>query len=285
MRVIQSPAARKLLSILNLHMTQAHSNSTIKTLQAVGLSDNEAKLYSLMLERPESTVQELCTRSPIPRTMLYYVLNQLSARGLVTPKKNRSRTVFLAESPAALYDLYSKKERELEKEREAVRSLIPQLKRRHHLAGMRPTTRSFDGVEEYQKALEDSIISCPKEILSYEIISEKKPACEVREHYEKRRVARKIQKKILFLASAEALRIQKTYLYNDFTRFRSFCKDSVTFTDVMLYDGKLLYANFSGHEPAAILIEDQALFEMQKSMFETLWKQGTDRTLAYTEKI
>ena len=56
--------------------------------------------------------------------------------------------------------------------------------------------------------------------------------------------------------------------------------------DVTLYDGKLLYTSYyDEREPTAILVEDRALYEMQKNLFDTLWQQGKDRTLAFTEKI
>src|SRR5262245_10312777 len=114
-------------------------NTTVRTLQQLDLGENEAMLYALMLERPESTVQELVTHSPFPRTMLYYVLNQLTQRGLVSAKKSAWRTVYVAEDPERLYDLLTQKEKEFERETEAVRELIPHLKSNYRLVGKRPT--------------------------------------------------------------------------------------------------------------------------------------------------
>src|SRR6185503_16684782 len=98
-----------------------------RTLQELDMSENEAVLYAQMLNRPESTVQQLIARSPFPRTMLYYVLKQLQRRGLVSGKKLGWRTVYVAEDPERLHDLLDKKEREFERETGAVRELIPRL--------------------------------------------------------------------------------------------------------------------------------------------------------------
>jgi len=268
--------------------SQPKKDTTTRTLEALYLNENEAALYTLMLNRPRSTVQELTTRAPFPRTMLYYVLKQLMQRGLVSAKKEKWRTVYVAEDPERLYDLLAQKEREFERERDTIRELIPQLKQRYRLSGERPNVRVFEGLEEYQKALEDLIITKPKEIFSYEMLAEKKPALEVRGAHDKRRITHKIQKKVLFFESAEARQFVKSRRYDDFTQFRNIKEGSVAQfqVDLTLYGGKLLYTSYyDKYEPTAVLIEDNALYLMQKNLFDALWKQGKDRTLAYTEKI
>ena len=259
-----------------------------RTLEDLGLSESEVVLYTQMLSRPRSTVQELGTRAPFPRTMLYYVLKQLMRRGLVTAKKDGWRTEYIAEDPERLYDLLTQKEREFERKTGTIRELIPRLKQRYRLAGKRPSVRTFEGVEEYQKALEDIIVSQPDEILAYEVLGGKKPALEMRDAHERRRIARKIQKKTLFFEDTDSLQFVKNRHYDDFSQFRSMKEGSVApfSADVTLYDGKFLYTSYyDEHEPTAILVEDRILYEMQKNLFETSWRQGKDRTIILSEKI
>ncbi len=263
-------------------------DAAARALRELGLSENEAVLYGLMLTHPASTVQELAVRAPFPRTMLYYVLNQLIRRDLVSAKKEKWRSVYIAEDPQRLYDLLADKEREFEREKSAIRELIPRLKNRYRLAGERPSIRTFEGVEEFAKALDDAIISLPKEIVAYEILGKKKAALETRQEHDKRRIARKIHKRILFFENMDALSAIKNRRYDDFTQFRSIKEGSLSpfATDLTLYDGKLLYTSYyDEREPTAILIEDRALYEMQKSIFEAAWKQGKDRTLAFTKSL
>src|SRR5262249_30667024 len=151
-----------------------------------------------MLSHPQSTVQELGLRAPFPRTMLYYVLKQLERRGLVSAKKQGWRTVYVAEDPERLYDLLADKEREFERETSAVRELIPHLKHKYRLAGERPNVRIFEGTEEYAKALEDILVTNPKETFSYETLGAKLPALETRNSFERRRISRQMRKYTLF---------------------------------------------------------------------------------------
>ncbi len=90
-------------------------NNIVSVLEKLGLGENEALLYSIMLRHPKSTVQELATRSPFPRTMLYYVLNQLIQEGLVSTSKDKWRTLYIAENPERLYELLARKEKEIAK--------------------------------------------------------------------------------------------------------------------------------------------------------------------------
>ena len=98
----------------NMAKQKSKKDTATRTLQELDLSENEAVLYAQMLSHPRGTVQELGTRAPFPRTMLYYVLKQLMQRGLVSAKKEKWRTVYIAEDPERLYDLLSHKEREFE---------------------------------------------------------------------------------------------------------------------------------------------------------------------------
>lgn len=257
-----------------------------RTLEDLGLSQNEAVLYSLMLSRPASTVRELGVRSALPRTLLYHVLSQLTQRGLVSSQKSTWRTTYIAEDPTVLYDLLAKREEESKREAQALRELIPNLKQRYSLAGKRPTVRVFEGVAEYEKALDDSLAGSTKEVFCYEHFVRTKPGHETRASHERRRVLRKISKRILFFESKESLKELVTRTYNDFTQYRSITGGAVVpfDADVTLYDGKVLYTSYPDvHEPIAVLIEDQALYTMQKNIFDSLWAQAKDRTLYYTE--
>jgi len=261
-------------------------NAKIKTLLDLGLNENEAVLYSLMLEIPQSTVQELAIRAPFPRTMLYHVLGQLSESGLVSQKKDKWRTVYIAEDPERLYEILAKKEKDFAQASKSVRTLIPKLKQSYSLAGKRTSVRSFDGIEDYKKALEDTIISKPKEIFAYETLGVEKSALDLRNAYNAKRITRKIKKKILFFENKKALDYIKARKYDDYTEFRSIKDGMLTGfdTDFMIYDGKILYtSHYDITEPSAILIEDAELYNMQKSLFESLWQSAESRTLAFLD--
>ena len=261
-------------------------NTIVGVLEKLGLSENEARLYSVMLRYPKSTVQELTTRSSLPRTMLYYVLNQLSEKGLVSTSKDKWRTLYIAENPERLYELLAHREKEFEKQFRAVREIIPELTNKYRLGGVRPGVRIFEGIEAYKKALEDILISQPKIILAYETLGKKRPGLEVRGLHEHRRIVKKIQKNVLFFENKDSARYLSKRKYDDFTKFRNTEEKTVKHFDVdlMLYEGKMLYTSYDEREPTAILIEDKALYNMQQNPFLSLLPKAKDKTLLFTDK-
>ena len=187
-------------------MNKKQKNNITKILEELGLSENEAVLYYICLKYPQSTVKELGTHSPFPRTMLYHVLNQLIRRGLVSTSTDKWRTVYISESPERLYDLLAQKEKEFEKQSQAIRGIIPQLKNKYRFSIQQPSVRIFDGIEEYKKALEDIIISKPQIIFAYQTPGKQKPGLEIKGLHEARRIAKKIKKQTLFFETTEALK-------------------------------------------------------------------------------
>ncbi|HBF67511.1 MAG TPA: hypothetical protein DDW36_03750 [Candidatus Magasanikbacteria bacterium] len=103
---------------------------------------------------------------------------------------------------------------------------------------------------------------------------------ELREAFEKKRIGKKITKKMLLFENASARATLKQRPYDDYTQFRFVKEKLEAFTvDLQLYDGKLLHTTYEDREPIAMLIEDVALFTMQKNMFDALWHTAHDATL------
>ncbi len=259
--------------------------SLIAVLEALGLSENEAVLYVAMLELPRSTVKELGARAPFPRTMLYYVLNQLIRRGLVSVRDEKSKkSVYVAEDPERLYEILASRESEFKKTAERAREAIPKLKSAYRLSGKRPSVRVFEGLADYAKALDDVLHSGCDEVLTYQLLGEKHAGLDIRNLFEGKRKAKKITKKVLFHETKDALGELRVRGYDDFTQFRALKKCPAV--DLTLYSGKLLYVSYyDQHEPTAILVEDQALYMMQKDMFEMLWAHAKDYTLYPVTKV
>ena len=262
-----------------------NQNITIRTLQDIWLSEGESILYMLMLEYPKSTVQELTIRSSFPRTMLYYLLKKLAEKWLSNAKKEKWKTIYSVGDPENLYGLLKNKETEFEKQQQSIKQLIPKLKATFQLKNKRPSVKVYEWLEAYEKILEDSLLKSVPIIYIYEHFFSQKPGLETRENHDWKRVFKKIQKHVLFFETPESLKELVKIPYNDYTLFHGIKENSVSFfkTDVMLYNGKVLYTSYDEHEPTAILIEDRDLYEMQKNIFESLRKSSKDLTLYFTK--
>lgn len=268
-------------------MNHSVKKSVVQLLEKLGLSEAEGQLYTLLLRYPQSTVQELQTRSPLPRTMLYYVLNNLAQRGLVTAVREKKRTRYIVEDPERLYDVLDEQEHEFTQTSKAVRQMIPLLKSNFRLASQRPGVRLLEGLDGYQKALEEILISNPKQIDAYGgLPHSKKPGIEIRETYEHKRLNRKILKRVLLGNSHQVQKQLLQMRYDDHTQYR-FANEYLSACDVdmQLYSGKIFYTTFTDREPMTIVIEDQQLYTFQKMIFDFFWSKSKDATqLLFTAK-
>lgn len=250
----------------------------VKALEHLGLGENEAILYNVLLKHGESTVQELQKFSPFPRTMIYYVLSNLMQRDLVSFIKKTRRTVYIAEDPEKLYDLLHEKEKEFEKNKILLQESIPELKNQFRLSQHRPGVRVFEGIEGYRESLEDCLHSRAERVYSYVHISDKKkPGVEVREEMRLQRSAWGIEEHILLFDTPQAREFVQKNKPIQTIHCRLISQKLEAFdTDVSLYKNKMMYTSYDGREPVILLTEDKHLFEMQKNIFTLLWKMGTE---------
>lgn len=251
------------------------------------LSNNEAELYLLMLQHPRVTAQELVLKSNFKRTLLYHILKQLEEKWLIASQKDQWKTLYIVAAPDSLYNILEKKEEEFNNRKDALKTLIPKLKNNFSLRNKIPNIRIVEWMVGYENLLNECLLSAEKEILMYEDIYSGKPGLEIRQLFEQRCAWKRIQKNVLFFEDEEALEEIKARKYNDYILYHNIHEESAENfqIDMMIFDSKIFYINFfSSYDVQVVVIEDLSLFEMQKNLFEFLWKQSTDKTLHYISK-
>jgi sugar-specific transcriptional regulator TrmB len=81
-------------------MLKAMSNKDLLIgLKALGLSDKAARVYLANLALGETTVLELAKMSSVPRTSIYYTLDELKSRGMITQTERGKKTYYMYVEP------------------------------------------------------------------------------------------------------------------------------------------------------------------------------------------
>jgi len=97
-----------------------------KTLQAFGLTENEAEVYLVLLKLGYATASEIASKTQIHRINIYDILERLQERGLVSFAISGKRKQYEAIDP--------KKILEIEEERkENIKNIIPELLKQREL--------------------------------------------------------------------------------------------------------------------------------------------------------
>ena len=89
----------------------------VKTLEDLGLTENESRVYFASLSLGPSTVQRIAKASEVKRTTTYSVIESLQKRGLININVSGFKKTYVAESPEKL-------ERMIEEKKENLRNIL-----------------------------------------------------------------------------------------------------------------------------------------------------------------
>ncbi len=118
-----------------------------KTLEKIGLSDKEAKVYIAALELGKFSVLSLANKTGIKRPTCYLILDELIKRGLISTFPKAKKVIYMAEHPNALLkqiaDAYA-----------TAKELMPELQSLMTTSHERPELRVYSGQKGIQNIYE-----------------------------------------------------------------------------------------------------------------------------------
>ncbi|MCX6808254.1 MAG: hypothetical protein NTW50_01120 [Candidatus Berkelbacteria bacterium] len=117
------------------------------TLQKLGLSDKESKVYLAALQLGAAPVQKIAEKAKINRPTTYVILETLSKKGLATTHEQGKKTLFAAEPPERLTLLLDKMEAEVKEKQAELLDAMPDLKAIFNFAGNKPRVKFYEGLE------------------------------------------------------------------------------------------------------------------------------------------
>lgn len=129
----------------------------LPTLESIGLTKNEAQLYDLLLRLGEVPAAKIVAEAGLKRPTVYKTLYSLEKKGLVIQRDITKKLHFRPESPTQLLALAEQEHEAVDRAREDVRRLIPQLTSSYILAVKKPVVTTFEGVEGLKQIYEDTI--------------------------------------------------------------------------------------------------------------------------------
>jgi len=249
--------------------------SAVEALTKLGIGENEAVLYEILLKTPDATIADLQKKSDFSRTMLYYIVGNLETMGLATSEKRGSKTTFTAEPPDKLHDFLKSREEDLARQKNSLAQTVASLSSEYRLANNKPGIRYFEGRDGFAEALDDAL-SSPETVYSFvDIDALQKYAADINAEHVKRRRAKKVDKKVL-MQDTPAARAFIEHLGPEQTEVRLLPRDLKPFgTGMQIYDGKISYFTLREHNIMAIIISDPEIYAMNRSMFEYWWKIGS----------
>lgn len=234
----------------------------IAVLKDLGLSDNEALLYSALLKSGSLSAVRIAILVDMKRTTVYPILQAMTVKGLVELHIQGNKRVYAAKKPALLINTYRRK-------LDFFESIIPTLQatemQETQLGGLR-FLQSIDELRQFYYGVLDEYAGKEYRIIGGSLVWDTEdPDFFVR--YQKQRAKAKIKTKLLLDAdwknehstNPELLR-KYQYLPNKY-HFES---------TIDIFDDKVLIVS-PKFTAKAVLIAIPAMVDIFRSMFDMLW--------------
>ena len=242
-------------------------------LTKAGLTVDQAKIYEILLKSGVMPASKASIRAGIKRGLGYKVIEQLVSMGLVE-KIDKKVALFAATHPSKIKDLIQKREDELRLINASLAGALGTMTSDYNLNSGKPNVQFFEGLEGVKKVLEDSLYS-REEILSYaDITSIQKYIPKINEWYVDQREKKQVQKRAILLDTKEARAILESY-HRGITDIRLIKLGTPPFESIMqIYDGKISYISLSEGQMIGTIVEDRAIYEMHKALFNFTWNKA-----------
>lgn len=240
----------------------------------IGLTKKEAKVYLELLKLGPQPVSILANRLGINRNTCYSVLKELSLKNLVKTYKKGSIKYFMANDPNSLVAFVDSQLRTFDYYRSEIIYFIPELRSIMGTFEMeKPAISTLDGSRAVFSLLFDvfstnrvslSILSLDKiTVENNEMISDLKHLI-ANESLGRHKIilpAKRRTKLMSFdlLSSCEILYLDEKE-HND-----------LFLNNLCIYDNKVVMINFESGKENAVIINNESIYLMQKSMFEKVW--------------
>lgn len=119
----------------------------ISSIEDLGLSQKEARVYVASLMLGAATVQRIAEQASIKRVTAYVILESLANLGLVSQTVKGKKTFFTAEDPTSLKRLLDKKEQQLAEQKKGFEVVLPEISKLKALPKDVPSVKFYDSTE------------------------------------------------------------------------------------------------------------------------------------------
>lgn len=240
----------------------------LENLKEFGLEENEARVYLASLSLGPTTILKISKYSEVKRTTVYEIVDDLERKGLMKKEIHGFKTLYSPEHPERLKNT-------LESKQVLLSRVLPELEGKYHLKGTESSIRYHEGLSAIKNIYDDLLKDLKPHDFYYAIsnVTEWQGHDEeffIKNHVEKRAKMR-INTKLIFTDSELARRRKQTEKnFNE--EIKIITKDTKIHLDFVITPYKLVM--FQLHEPlVALVIENQAMINAQKEIFELLWNK------------
>ncbi len=237
----------------------------ITTLQDIGLTQAEIKVYLATLELGTSTAGPILDKTGLQNSVVHMTLHKLIEKGLVSFVKEGKRNHYQAANPQHLVDM-------IEHKKERVEQLLPELLLMQRQASAKPEVKAFRGINGIKELLLELLEAGGKEHLT--IGSSEKSLMMTTpwwESYHRKRMRKGIKAKIVFNESLRSWKAEGRY---GMVKLRYTDEGFEPLTETIIRNDKVGIIIWSD-KPLGMIIHQQEAADSYKAYFEKVWDSAS----------
>lgn len=236
-----------------------------------GLSENEAKVFLVLLELGKGTVTQITRKAGLNRTTGYDILDSLVTKGLASISGKEPKQEYISESPDKIISLLEHQISDKEQQLKKIKSVLPEMRSLHNVAG-RPKVRFYEGVEGLKDVYEDTL-SSTEAIRAYASVGDMHEGLPgYFPGYYKKRAEKGIAIRAI-IPDTEAGIERKTLDKNEMRESALVPKEKFLFSpEINIYDNKVMIASWK--EKLGIIIESAEIADAMKKIYELAWAEA-----------
>lgn len=233
-------------------------NNINEQLKTAGLTENESKVYTALLELGPSHAGIISRKTGLHRRVIYDTIDMLIKKGFIGYILKNNKRLFQASDPKKILEMLKEKE-------QGITEILPLMTELFKKTKEKEETNFYKGKNGLKTVFEDQI-QTKKEI---KIIGASPSAYEILQFYfkwfDKRRVESKIKTKIIFNKSKKELKIP-------LSEIRYLPEKYSSPLAINIYGDKVAIILWSKENPLAIVIKNKEISEGYNNHFELMWK-------------
>jgi len=244
-----------------------------KMIKEIGLSDNEIKIYELLLSNGEIGIKEIIAGTKITRAGIYNILKSLEIKNLIREGEYRGKKTFAPNSPMILNEIYEDKIKKIKDEQFQLKSILPKLLVEYRITRKTPLVATYKGLEGLKKVYDYVLkVRKPLFIFASYFDRQKKEFSDL--------INEQIKKQARLKIKVKALGSIKEYSkkYWEFAQRNNIdikVTDEINLfpSQILIFDNNVAYTVFEG-EFSTTLIYNPHIAKTMKIIFDLVWQKA-----------
>lgn len=243
-------------------------------LRELGVGEQERNLYILSLSLGPTPISKLAALLGVNRPNMYKLIVKLEERGFAKFSGRRYRKTFVVESPETVRQKLRAHQESLQQIDQKLTRMLPDLLALFQQGELPTSIRIYGLNEAWLQAFSEIAETTKEEFLYFGNVERFSQQITVQEQWKRERIARGIRARVLMFPGSLADELRATD-QKDLRTTRSI-KGGKMFLPSFQIVGKRTILR-QPEAKLAILIDDEYLTEMFRSIFEMLWEISKDK--------